>query len=88
MSLSGKDFTMPTKFMNPTSYKVGQIRTFESERFCVSAIVRITDRQFKVYGVPLTNELRLTEFHDFQRRRESGQVKVYTPGKVILNVNL
>lgn len=88
MSLSGKDFTMSTKFTNPTSYKVGQIRTFESERFCVSAIVRVTDRQFKVYGVPLTNELRLTEFHDFQKRRENGQIKVYTPGKVILNVNL
>ena len=88
MSLSGKDFTMPIKFSNPTSYKVGQIRTVEKEQFVVSAIVRITDKQYKIYGVALTNNLRLTEFNDFQKRRENGQIKVYTPGKVILQINL
>ena len=88
MSLSGKDYTMPTKFSNPTSYKVGQIRTIDSEQFCVSAVVRVTDKQYKIYGVALTNDLRLTEFHDFQKRRENGQIKVYTPGKVILQINL
>jgi len=88
MSLSGKDYTMPSPFKNPTSYKVGQIRTINSEQFIVTAIVRVTDREFKIYGIPPNPDLRLKEYHDFQSRREKGQIKVYTPGKVMLTIQL
>lgn len=88
MSLSGKDFTMRQPFLNPTSYKVGQIRTIDKEQFVVSAIVRVTDKQFKVYGVSPSSNLKLTEFHDYQKRRESGQVKVYIPGRCIIQTQI
>ena len=88
MSLSGKDYTMRQPFSNPTSFKVGQIRTVDKEQYVVSAIVRITDKQFKIYGVPVTNDLRLTEYHDYQKRRENGQVKVYVPGRFIMQTQI
>lgn len=83
MSLSGKDFTMPSPFTNPTKYQVGQIRKVDTEQMVVSAIVRITDNQFQIYGVPFNNNLKLKEFTDYQKRRESGQIKVYIPGRLI-----
>lgn len=88
MSLSGKDYTMPKPFSNPTSFKVGQLRTVEKEQFVVSAIVRITDKQFKIYGVSLKSDLKLAEFHDYQKRRESGQIKVYCPGRCIIQTQI
>lgn len=88
MSLSGKDFTERKPFKNPTNFKVGQIRTVNEEQFVVSAIVRVTDKQYNIYGVSISTDLKLTEFHDYQKRRENGQIKVYTPGKVIIQTQV
>lgn len=88
MSLSGKDYTMRQPFSNPTSFKVGQIRTVDQKQFVVSAIIRVTDKQFKIYGVPMSADLRLTEYIDYQKRREKGQVKIYVPGQLILQTQV
>lgn len=84
MSLSGKDYMTPIPFVNSTSYQVGQIRNHNSEKFVVSAILRVTDSQFQIYGVPFKADLKLKEFEKYQSQRESGRLNVYIPGKLII----
>ncbi len=77
-SLNGKDYTILKPWANPTKYEVGQIRSGS----IITAITRITDKTFGIYGYPMSQTIKLDYCKDQQSRREKGQ-KVTTIGNLM-----
>lgn len=83
-----KPYIQRQPFINETKFEVGQIKIVNSKAFIITAITRVTDRQFKIYGLPTEQTMKLNEYKEFQKRREAGQINVYLPGTHILNVTI
>lgn len=81
-------YTQRIPFTNLTNITVGQTKIVKGQVYTVTAITRTTDKQYKVYGLPVNKPMKLQQFKDFQRQRESGKLDVYLPGKHILDVTV
>lgn len=79
-----KAFKQRKPFVNKTGYEVGQIRS----GMMVTAIVRYTDKQFKIYAVPATQTVKLDYLKAEQEKRESGCIDRYLTGNHWRNVTL
>ncbi len=77
-SLNGKDYTILKAWTNPTKYSVGQIRSGS----IITAIIKITDKQYGIYGYPVSQAIKLDFCKDQQTRREKGQ-KIDIIGKMM-----
>ena len=78
-SLNGKNYNSPKPFKNITIYKVGQLR----QGNLITAILRITDNQFGIYGYPITQPVKLDLCKEQQERREKGQMNVTVTGRFL-----
>lgn len=84
----GEGYTQRQPFTNNTGYHVGQVKVVNGKPVIITAIVRITDKQFSIYGMDATLPMKVDYFTDCQERRESGQINVYLPGKVLFRVTV
>lgn len=75
-------------FKNETQLEIGQIKIIKGKGYIITAITRVTDKQFKIYGLPTTQAIKLSEYKVFQKRREAGQINIYLPGTHILDVTV
>lgn len=83
-SLNGKDYRTPKAWKNITNYAVGQIRSGN----IITAILRVTDNQYTVYGYPMNQTIKLEEYKKCQEQREKGAMNVNVPGKLLMTVDL
>ena len=79
-------YTQRTPFTNKTSLTVGQTKIVKGQAYTVTAITRVTDKQYKIYGVPTDRPIKIEEYKTYQAQRESGRLNVYLPGIHILDV--
>lgn len=88
ISLNGKDYSQRKPFSNPTKYQVGQIRKVDDLYYTITAIERVTDKQFNVYGYPVSQTIKLELCKEEQRQRELGRLNVRVCGKQLFVVKV
>lgn len=78
----------PKPFKNISGKEVGTYIIHNGKPYIVTAIVRITDNQFKIYGMDPKQCTQIEQYKDLQNRREGGQVNVYLAGTWIKDIKV
>lgn len=86
--MSKQPYTQRIPFSNPTNFEVGQTKIVKGTPFTITAITRVTDKTYKVYGLPCSQPMKIEQYKEYQAQRESGRLNIYLAGSHILDVTL
>ena len=86
--MSKQPYTQRIPFSNPTKFEVGQTKVVNSKPYTITAITRVTDKTYKVYGLPTNQPMKIEKFKEYQAQRESGRLNIYLAGSHILDVTV
>lgn len=79
-------FTQKKPFTNLSGLQIGQKVIWKDQEWIVSAIVRLTDTSFGIYGYKNdSGGFNYGKCKDEQERRERGQISVFLSGYKIMD---
>ena len=75
-----KKVQFKVSFNNRSGYQIGQRINWKGKDYVVSAILRITDQIFAIYGIRQGQPFNYSKCCEEQMKREKGMLNIYLSG--------